>query len=220
MRLIVMGGGKVGSQIASGLDAAGHSVVVIESDRERAEYLADTTKLLVVHGYGTDLVLLGEIGLGPADFFLALTSTDQDNLAACELVRVTYGVERVLARLNDPKNHSTFDALDIEYVSVTDLLARIIRDRLELVEFGEASMNGDGSLTFLTVMVPEGAAPHRLHELELPSATVVVAVERESTMIVPTGDTLIEPGNRVVVLTQSGTEDEVAAALANGRVAE
>lgn len=214
MRLIVMGGGKVGSQIATDLEADGHSVVVIESRRQRAEYLADTTNLLVVHGDGTDLVLLEEIGIRPDDFFLALTSMDQDNLAACELVRITYGVTRVLARLNDPKNHATFDALDIEYVSVTDLLARIITDRLELSELGEASMSGDAGLTFLTVLVPADAVAQRIHEVDLPASTIIVAIERESGMTIPTGDSLIEPGNRVVVLTHSGTETEVAAALA------
>lgn len=214
MRLIVMGGGKVGSQIATDLEADGHSVVVIESRRERAEYLADTTNLLVVHGDGTDLVLLEEIGIRPDDFFLALTSMDQDNLAACELVRITYGVTRVLARLNDPKNHATFDALDIEYVSVTDLLARIITDRLELAELGEASMSGDAGLTFLTVLVPADAVAQRIHEVDLPASTIIVAIERDSGMAIPTGDSLIEPGNRVVVLTHSGTEAEVAAALA------
>lgn len=213
MRLIVMGGGKVGSQIATDLQAGGHSVVVIETRRERAEYLANTTDLLVVHGDGTDLVLLDEIGIRPDDFFLALTSIDQDNLAACELVRVSHGVTRVLARLNDPKNHFTFDALDIDYVSVTDLLAQIITSRLEITEMGEATIAGDDSLTFLTVLMPDDAVPRRIHEVSLPSSTVIVAIERETGMTVPTGDSLIDPGNRVVLLTRSGTEEGVIAAF-------
>ncbi len=213
MRLIVMGGGKVGSQIATDLQAGGHSVVVIETRRERAEYLANTTDLLIVHGDGTDLVLLDEIGIRPDDFFLALTSIDQDNLAACELVRVSHGVTRVLARLNDPKNHFTFDALDIDYVSVTDLLAQIITSRLEITELGEATIAGDDSLTFLTVLMPEDAVSRRIHEVDLPSSTVIVAIERDAGMTVPTGDSLIDPGNRVVLLTRAGTEEGVIAAF-------
>jgi len=213
MRLIVMGGGKVGSQIATDLQAGGHSVVVIEARRERAEYLANTTDLLIVHGDGTDLVLLDEIGIRPDDFFLALTSIDQDNLAACELVRVSHGVTRVLARLNDPKNHFTFDALDIDYVSVTDLLAQIITSRLEITELGEATIAGDDSLTFLTVLMPGDAVSRRIHEVDLPSSTVIVAIERDAGMTVPTGDSLIDPGNRVVLLARSGTEEDVIAAF-------
>lgn len=213
MRLIVMGGGKVGGQIARDLDQAGHGVMVIESDPARAAGLANSTDILVLRGDGTDLALLNEIGIRPDDFFLALTGIDEDNLVACELVRVTFGVERLLARLNDPKNGLTFKALDIPHVSVTDLLAGIITDRLELAEMGQASIGREASMTFMTVLVPDDAEVIRVHEVDLPPSTIVVALEDDDGIRVPTGDTPIEPGDRVVVLTQIGSEDDVTAAL-------
>ena len=213
MRLIVMGGGKVGGQIARDLDQAGHGVMVIESDPARAAGLANSTNILVLRGDGTDLALLNEIGIRPDDFFLALTGIDEDNLVACELVRVTFGVERLLARLNDPKNGLTFKALDIPHVSVTDLLAGIITDRLELAEMGQASIGREASMTFMTVLVPDDAQVIRVHEVDLPPSTIVVALEDDDGIRVPTGDTPIQPGDRVVVLTQIGSEDDVTAAL-------
>ncbi len=213
MRLIVMGGGKVGGQIARDLDQAGHGVMVIESDPARAAGLANSTDILVLQGDGTDLALLNEIGIRPDDFFLALTGIDEDNLVACELVRVTFGVERLLARLNDPKNGLTFKALDIPHVSVTDLLAGIITDRLELAEMGQASIGREASMTFMTVLVPDDAQVIRVHEVDLPPSTIVVALEDDDGIRVPTGDTPIQPGDRVVVLTQIGSEDDVTAAL-------
>ena len=213
MRLIVMGGGKVGGQIARDLDQAGHGVMVIESDPARAAGLANSTNILVLRGDGTDLALLNEIGIRPDDFFLALTGIDEDNLVACELVRVTFGVERLLARLNDPKNGLTFKALDIPHVSVTDLLAGIITDRLELAEMGQASIGREASMTFMTVLVPDDAQVIRVHEVDLPPSTIVVALEDDDGIRVPTGDTPIQPGDRVVVLTQIGSEGDVTAAL-------
>lgn len=216
MRLIVMGGGKVGGQIARDMDEAGHGVMVIEADPSRAAVLANSTDILVLHGDGTDLGLLNEIGIRPDDFFLALTGVDEDNLVACELVRVTFGVKRLLARLNDPKNGLTFAALDIAHVSVTDLLAGIITDRLELAELGQASLGRDGSMTFMTVLVPSDVEPRRVHEFDLPPSTILVALESDDEIRVPTGDTLVEPGDRVVVLTRSGAENSVTAALRGG----
>lgn len=215
MRLLVMGAGKVGAQIAGDLHDSGHTVVLIESDRSRAETLANTSEMLVVNGDGTDLSLLGELSIRPQDFFLALTGIDRDNLVACELVRATYGVTRLLARLNDPKNNLTFNALDIEYVSVTDLLASVITDRLDLAELGRATLGGDGGVAFVTVLVPEDSASVRVHEIELPPVTVLVAIEHERRLTIPNGDTMIEPGDRVVVLTGTGSEDAVISTFAD-----
>jgi trk system potassium uptake protein TrkA len=216
VRLIVMGGGKVGGQIARDLDRAGHGVMVIEADTTRASALANSTDILVLHGDGTDLGLLSELGIRADDFFLALTGVDQDNLVACELVRVTFGVKRLLARLNDPKNGLTFKALDIPHVSVTDLLAGIITDRLELAELGQASLGREASMTFLTVLVPDDTETKRVHEIDLPPSTIIVALENEDGIRVPTGDSPVEPGDRVVVLTTIGSENDVAAALRGG----
>jgi len=219
MRLIVMGGGKVGGQIARDLDHEGHAVIVIEADPGRAAALANTTDILVLRGDGTDLALLSELGIRSDDFFLALTGVDEDNLVACELVRVTFGVQRLLARLNDPKNGLTFKALDIPHVSVTALLAGIITDRLELAELGQASIGRGASMTFLTVLVAEDADPVRVHELDLPPSTIIVALENDDGIRVPTGDTAIEPGERVVVLTTIGSEDDVVSVLRGGGMA-
>lgn len=213
MRLIVMGGGKVGGQIARDMSHAGHGVIVIESNSARAATIADTTDMLVLRGDGTDLGLLNEIGIRSDDFFLALTGADEDNLVACELVRVTFGVQRLLARLNDPKNGLTFKALDIPHVSVTDLLAGIITDRLELAELGQASIGRETTMTFMTVLIPPEVEAMRVHEVDLPPSTIVVALESDDGIRVPTGDTLIEPGDRVVVLTRLGSEAAVTAAL-------
>jgi len=208
-----MGGGKVGGQIARDMSQAGHGVIVIESNSARAATIADTTDMLVLRGDGTELGLLNEIGIRSDDFFLALTGADEDNLVACELVRVTFGVQRLLARLNDPKNGLTFKALDIPHVSVTDLLAGIITDRLELAELGQASIGHETTMTFMTVLIPPEVEAMRVHEVDLPPSTIVVALESDDGIRVPTGDTLIEPGDRVVVLTRLGSEAAVTSAL-------
>lgn len=208
-----MGGGKVGGQIARDMSQAGHGVIVIESSSARAATIADTTDMLVLRGDGTDLGLLNEIGIRSDDFFLALTGADEDNLVACELVRVTFGVQRLLARLNDPKNGLTFKALDIPHVSVTDLLAGIITDRLELAELGQASIGRETTMTFMTVLIPPEVEAMRVHEVDLPPSTIVVALESDDGIRIPTGDTLIEPGDRVVVLTRLGSEAAVTTAL-------
>jgi Trk K+ transport system NAD-binding subunit len=129
MRVIVMGGGKVGGFMARELQEGSHAVIVIEHNTSHAQQVAEETGALVIEGDGTDLELLEDIEIRPTDLFVAVTGVDEDNLVACQLVRTAFGVKKVLARLNDPRNRPTFDALRIPVVSVTDLLAQVIRTR-------------------------------------------------------------------------------------------
>ena len=136
MRTLIIGGGKVGSYLARELETAGHHVTVIESDLGRATEVGETTNALVLHGDATDIGLLEEADLHRADWVLAVTGRDEDNIVACQLA-ATLGATRVLARLNNPKNRSTFDALKIPVVAVTDLMVQVISREVE-VDVGEA----------------------------------------------------------------------------------
>jgi trk system potassium uptake protein TrkA len=213
MRVVVMGGGKVGGFLARELRSAGHAVIVIERDQRHAERVAEETGALTLEGDGTDLTLIAQLDLRKTDLFVAVTGRDDDNLVACQLVRATYSVEKVLARLNDPRNHTTFDALQIPVVSVTDLLAQVISQELEFAELVRVAILGRGELSVFQVDVPADVAPTAVSSLVLPDDSVLVAVDRNDDVFVPNGSFIIRGGDRVTAVSRLDLEDDIKAAL-------
>jgi|FLYL01.1.fsa_nt_gi trk system potassium uptake protein TrkA len=209
MRTVIVGGGKVGAFLARELRAGGYAVVVVERDQERARELAEESDALVVNGDGTDLRLLTELELRPDDFLLALTGADQDNLVACQLARISFGIERVLARLNDPRNRRTFEALEIPVVSVTDLIVQVISHEMDLRELVRVALLGRGEVSLFEVEIPEGAVIRKVGDVPLPPSSVLVAIRRDGEVVVPHGESELRPGDRVLVVTLISLEDEV-----------
>ncbi len=216
MRAIIIGGGKVGGYLARELRLRRTPVVVIERNPDRAREVAELTDALTIAGDGTDLRLLEHLDLRPSDFLIALTGVDQDNLVACQLARTAYGVTRVLARLNDPKNHRTFAALQIPVVSVTDLLVEVISREIDVTELIQASILDLGEIETLEVVIPEIAPSRLIRELGLPPSTVVVAVTRDDRVFVPDGGTALQPGDQVLVVTQTAQREVARDVLAAG----
>jgi trk system potassium uptake protein TrkA len=217
MRTLIVGGGKVGSYLAQELEKSGHAVTVIEYRKDQAADVGEATKALVLYGDGTDIRLLEEGDVHRADWVLAVTGKDEDNIVACQLA-TTLGAQRVLARLNDPKNRPTFDALNIPVVSVTDLMAQVIGREVE-IEVGDAvriALLGRGQVSVVELDVPDDCPPQRVIDMSLPSPTILVAITRGEAVIVPGAATVVEPGDRVVAITNVENETHLRAVLCGG----
>ena len=105
MFAIIVGGGKMGSNLTRTLAARGHEVVVVEAKPARADVLEDEFGHRVVHGDGTELYVLESAGITrPPDIVVAVTGDDEDNMIIAQLAREKYGVPKVIARVNDPRN--------------------------------------------------------------------------------------------------------------------
>ena len=215
MRIIVIGAGKIGRHLARELAEAGHAVTIAESDGEVARRLAESVDALVLEGDGTNMALLKSAEVSRADWLLAVTGQDEVNLTACELAE-TLGAKRVLARLNDPRNRATFDALGIPVVAVTDLITQLISREIDFLHLERIALLARGSISLIEAEVGQHALPRRVADLGLPAQTVLVAVTREKQggeVVIPNGETIIEPGDRVLVVTAVEQEAEVRAAL-------
>ena len=114
MYVIVAGGGKVGANVARSLMRLGHEVTLIEQRRDRFESLEDEFEHQVQRGDATELYVLERAGIArPPDLLIAVTGDDEDNMVICQLAREKYGVQKVIARVNDPRNQDYFDLLAI-----------------------------------------------------------------------------------------------------------
>jgi trk system potassium uptake protein len=213
MRVLIVGCGKVGGYLARELRTTGKPVIAIDTNEERARRVTEETGALGVVGDGTDLGLLRDIEPRPDDFLVAATGIDEVNLVACQLARTVFGVDEVLARLNDPRNRPTFEALEIPVVSVTDLIVQVISREVDLSDLERVALIGRGELSVIEVPLPDDHPIVRVGEVALPESSVIVAVERPGGVIVPSADTEMGPGDRILAVSLVQLEDEVRQAL-------
>lgn len=216
MRVVVVGGGKVGGYLARQLHDTGHAVTVTEADERQAQRLAEDSPAIVIRGDGTDIETLRSADVGRADWLIAVTGQDETNLVACEL-GTTLGARRVLARLNDPRNRATFTALRIPVVAVTDLIGEVIERELDREQLERIAFIGGGAISLIEIEVGANAAPRAVGDLPLPPETLVITVvDPEGITTVPGPNTVIRAGHRVVAVTTLDREPQVRDVLVGG----
>jgi trk system potassium uptake protein TrkA len=211
--VIVAGGGKVGSNVARALLKRGHEVTLVEQRADRYERLEREFEHQVQVGDATELFVLERAGIGrPADIVIAVTGDDEDNLVIGQLAKEKYGVERVIARVNDPRNQSLFDLLGIEQtVSALQMVLGLIEHEVpehELVHLLELRKE---NLEIVEVEIEKGAAcaGKRVEQLSLPDGARLISVMRDGTAEIAVGATTLEPGDQVLAILEPGKEDEL-----------
>ncbi len=212
MRILLIGGGKVGAFLAREMVRGDHAVTVIEQSQEKARALSDDVDAVVLEGDGTDVAMLKAGDVHRADWLVAVTGLDEVNLVACQL-GLTLGADRVLARLNNPLNRPTFEALQIPVVAVTDLMVQVISQEVATAEIGRMTVPAGGQLSLYEIEVPASFEPTTLVELELPQPAVIAVRVRGGDVSVPVASTLILPGDRIVAVTTAANEAALRAAF-------
>src|SRR5580698_7269703 len=127
MYVIIVGAGKVGRNLARELILKGNEVTIIESSRPRYLLIEEEYEHAVQYGDATELWVLERAGIQRADLVIAVTGDDEDNLLICQMAKEKYLCERIIARVNNPRNRAWFELLGIQpAVSATDLILRLI----------------------------------------------------------------------------------------------
>src|ERR687885_2912772 len=127
MYIVVVGAGKVGWNLARELIGKGNEVTVVESDPRRFATVEEELEHSVQYGDGSELWVLERAGIERADLVIAVTGDDEDNMLISQVAREKYGVGRIVARCNNPRNLQHFELLGIKpAVSATDLILRLI----------------------------------------------------------------------------------------------
>ncbi len=217
MYMIVAGGGKVGANVARSLLRMGHELTLVEQRRDRFERLEEEFEHQVMLGDATELHVLERAGVArPPDLLLAVTGDDEDNLVICQIARDGYGVQKVIARVNDPRNQDHFDLLGItQTVCATSNLMGLVEHEVpehDLVRLLE--LRGE-NLEIVEVQIGAGSpcAGKRLAKLDLPEGTRLISVVRDGTAELVDDDTDIRPGDQVLAILRPGKEDELRKVL-------
>lgn len=215
MYIAIAGGGKVGRSIAVDLLADGHDVTIIEKVEDRCEELLRDHDLLVIHGDACDVRYLEQARLERADVFVATTHDDDDNFVACQLALTSFGVPRAISRVNSPRNEEIFERMNIEAVSTTSLISRLIREELTVGQLIHLYTLRAGKVNLVEIDVPPDArTTTTIAELSLPRESVIVCIFRgDDEIIIPRGDTTIDAGDQVIAITTPELEEDLRAAV-------
>ena len=217
MYALIAGGGKVGSNLARTLIREGHEVTLIEQRHARFERLEHEFEHQVLLGDATEIYVLERAGVArPPDIVAALTGDDEDNLIICQLSKEKYGVQKVIARVNDPRNQAHFDLLGISpTVSATRGLMALIEHEVpehDLVHLLELRKE---NLEIVEVMIDPRApaAGKRVEALDLPEGSRLISVTRNGHSEIAVGSTELQAGDQVLAILQPGKEDELRRVL-------
>jgi trk system potassium uptake protein len=212
MYIVVVGAGKVGWNLARELIGKGNEVTVIESKASRFAMVEEELEHAVHYGDGSELWILERAGVGRADMVIAVTGDDEDNILICQVAREKYGVERVIARCNNPRNLQHFELLGIKpAVSATDLILRLIEHEVPRYGFLHLLDLPQERLEIIEIEVAEGSEADgtEVQQLGLPDGSLAIAILRNGTGFVPLADSVIEAGDEVLIVLDTGLEAKI-----------
>ncbi len=208
MKVLIVGGGQVGSYLANLLLKDGHAVTLVE---ERPKQLALLRQELpegtVVAGGFTDPLVLEKAGITQANVVVAVTSKDEENLVISTLARFEFGVKRVIARVNNPQNSWAFTpemGVDVG-LNQADLMAHLVAEEMSLGDMITLLKLNKGQFSLVQEKVhPNSSVVGKsLRELSLPNDCVIFAVIRHSELLIPRGDTVLKINDEILAVSKA-----------------
>jgi len=221
MFVVIVGGGKIGSHLASLLLSEGNKVRVIDSRPDVLERLRlEIPDEYIVPGDGTDPNVLEGAGIREAQVLAAVTGEDEANLVITTLARFEFNVPRVIARVNNPKNSWVFTpemGVDVA-VNQADILVKLILEEMSLGDMMTLLKlkKGEYSLVEEKVHPNAPACGKAVRDLDLPPDCNLMALIRHGELIVPKGDTILEEADEVLAVVHQSQIPQLAYQLGHG----
>lgn len=213
MRIIVVGGGKVGYYLTKTLLEHGHQPHLIETDRAVCAHIANDLDVPIICGDGSTIDVLESARAKDADALIAVTGRDQDNLVACQLAKKMFNVTRTVARINNPKNAVVMKQLGVDIpISSTDNIARLLEREVDSAAIRQLMPlnRGEASLSELQIPPKYKLDGIRLSELLLPEESIIVSISRDGQLLIPRGNTQIFSGDKVLVVCANSVVRELS----------
>ena len=220
MHVVVVGCGRVGSGLARALGSAGHSVAIVDRQEKAFRRLPEDFSGRKVVGVGFDRDRLAEAGIEEAGALAAVTNGDNSNILVARIARETYGIEKVVARIYDPRRAAIYERLGIATIATVQWATERVLRRI-LPDSGEVEwIDPSAKVVLIERPVPAGLVGHKLAEFEETGLARAVAVSRLGVSVLPTPPLVLQEGD-VLYLAALGDEvDKLDAHLAGGAGSE
>jgi trk system potassium uptake protein TrkA len=218
MFVIIIGGGRTGSHLASLLLAQGHEVRLVEWRPETLTNLhRELPTEVIFEGDGTDALTLEAAEIQRAQVLAAVTADDADNLVATSLARYQYGVRRIISRINNPRNAWLFTpdfGVDVA-LNNADVMAKLIEEEMSIGDMMIMLKIRRGKYLLVEEKIAPGARAigQAIKDLPLPEHCIISGILRHGEMVLPRGLTVLQEGDEVLALVDDEARDQLAQLL-------
>lgn len=204
MYVVIMGGGRVGLNLASSLVAGGHDVTLIENDSNLCNNAASELDALIICGNGTDIKTLEEANIADADVFVAATGHDEANLLSSILVK-EYNTKKIIARVSNPDHEDAFKKVGIDDVISPELTAASYLEKLIIrPKIADLIIIGQGNAELLEIQVEnKNVIGKKIVDLSPTDDYIIAALYNNGEINIPKKDDVLNRGNRISVLVKS-----------------
>lgn len=197
MKIIVMGCGRIGSQVSMSLNRQGHDVTVIDHDADASGRLGDKFRGRVIPGLGFDREVLVTAGIQQADAFVAASHSDNANIVAARIARNIFHVPRVVARLYDPRRAEIYQRLGLTTISSTTWGAERIHQVLTHTDLDIQNTFGRGEVSIISIDTPQHLIGHSVAQLNISGEIMVIAITRKDRAMMPISGTEFQDGDMI-----------------------
>ncbi len=208
MFVVIVGCGRVGSELAKLLSSEGHDVVVIDKSPASLERLGNTFNGVALVGNGFNPGLLKQINIERADVFCAVTNGDNTNLVAAQVAKKIFRVPKVIARVYDPQRAHIFTALGMDVISGTILFASMLRDKIVESRFSSYLIESK-DLGVIEIEVKNDLAGRKICDVSIPGEFLVAAIRKVHGVVIPDGNTVLEKGDTLMSVVRVASLDMV-----------
>jgi trk system potassium uptake protein TrkA len=214
VHIVIMGCGRVGSALAMELERMGHSVAVIDRDVDSFRRLGPAFRGRTITGVGFDRDTLHRAGIDKAHAFAAVSSGDNSNILAARVARETYGVDKVVARIYDPKRAEIYERLGIPTVATVAWSTGQMLRRLLPQGLSEEWRDPSGTVVLAQCAVHEGWIGARIRDIGERTGTRIAFVTRYGEGLLPEPSTVLQEGDLLHVILRVEEHEQVTGLLA------
>lgn len=212
VRVVIVGGGKLGYYLSQSMMERKYDISLIEKNKNKCLNLANSLGIEVIHGDGTEVEALIDAGIAKADCFVAVTGRDQDNLVACQLVKRKFMIEKVIARVNNPRNLEVMKELGIyNTVSSTEIITKMVEHEIHNGEMQLIASLNKGRASILSMILPSDFSMKdvKIKDMDLPTSCLIVSIAREEQFVFPHADTVLFPGDEIIIFCEYNKQREI-----------
>lgn len=211
MKSIIIGGGKLGYYLLKTLIERNNNVTLIEKKKHICEEIAEDFNIDVILGDGSDPEVLKESGIENAEIVAAMTGQDEENIVICKISKECFNINKTIARVNNPKNITTFKALGVDNTFCsTELIANLIEWEFENTKVNIVHTFHMGSMVLVNIHINKNSIwlNKLIKDISLPKECTIVSIIRNENIIYPKGNTIILINDKVLAVTNLQTLPE------------
>ncbi len=214
MKVIIIGGGQVGSYMADLLVKNNVSFIIIEKDPKKVSALASRYgKNCVLFGSGTSPITLASAEAEKADVVTCVTGHDEVNLVASTIAKFEFQVPRVIARVNNPTNAWLYNigmGVDAS-INQADIISHMVVEEMSMKSLMTLMQLSRGGYSIIQVLVSEKSVTvgKTIKEIKLPESCIMIAIYHGEDLIIPHGNTMIYPGDKIMLFSDAKVHNEL-----------